>query len=140
MKTSAFSKLGNGHAEPLSQKEEAFVFGRIIELSARPFTGRLGMKAPGLNWMPKNSAFWGIGEVVARVSGPRTVMDDAPSCLVTTISQRVTATEVNDSTGSLRVRQILSTKGESERRSSKAKSFAARMGVSRADESELDGT
>jgi hypothetical protein len=64
------------------------------------------MNDPTLNWMPKNSASWGIGAVVAFVSGPRTVSQAPVACRVTTISQWLMATEMKDSSGSLRVLQI----------------------------------
>lgn len=66
------------------------------------------MNVPRLNWIPKNSASWGTGDVVALVSGPRTVSRAMPRCHVTTISQWLTATEMNDSSGSLRVCHVCS--------------------------------
>jgi len=52
--------------------------GNISELSASRPGGRPGMNVPRLNWIPKNSASWGIGDVVAFVSGPRTVSRAVP--------------------------------------------------------------
>ncbi len=85
------------------------------------------MKAPRLNWMPKNSASSGIGTMVAFVSGPRTVSRAVPRCRVTTISQWTAATEMNDLSGSLRVHHVSSTKGELDDRRSNANSSTARF-------------
>ena len=85
------------------------------------------MKVPCLNTMPKNCAFLGIGEVVALVSGPRTHSCVLPSWLITTISQWLSATEMNEFTGSLRVRQILSTNGEFDACFSKTKTLSAAL-------------
>ena len=80
------------------------------------------MNVPRLSWIPKNSASSGIGAVEDRVSGPRTVRYVVPACLVTTISQWVSATEMNVCSGSLRVRQSFSTSGAPDAFSSKRNS------------------
>ena len=87
----------------------------------------VGMNVPTLNWMPKNSASSGIGTIVAFVSGPRTVSRAAPRCRVTTIAQWITATEMNDFSGSLRVHHVSSTKGELDDHRSNANSSTARF-------------
>ena len=85
------------------------------------------MNVPRLNWMPKNSASWGTGTVVAFVSGPRTVSRAAPHCRVTTISQWLAATEMKDSSASLRVCHVSSTNGERDGRRSRLNSSTARF-------------
>jgi hypothetical protein len=98
----------------------------VNELSASTRLGSAGMNTPNLNVIPKKSAPSGIGEMVAFVSGPRTVRYARSGRRVTTISHWVAATEMNLSTGSLRVRQIRSTSGESPGRVSNAKTLVAR--------------
>jgi len=100
--------------------------GNVTDRSTSSPGSSLGMKVPSLNWMPKNSASWGIGTIVALVSGPRTVTCVAPLCRVTTISQWVAATEMKDASGSLRVRQLASTRRESDAWVSSVNSSAAR--------------
>ena len=70
------------------------------------------MNAPRRNWIPTNSASCGIATTDAFVSGPRTVTRVSLRCLVTTSSQCGSATEMNNSTGTLLARQTFSTKGE----------------------------
>ena len=50
-----------------------------------------------------------------------------PACRVTTISQWVAATEMNDSSGSLRLRHVASTRVEPDERASRANSSTARL-------------
>src|SRR5688572_7316881 len=71
--------------------------------------------------MPSHSPSAEQWSGVAFVSGPRTVNIVLPFCLVTTISQWLAATEINEPARSLWARQILSTKGESDGLSSKVK-------------------
>jgi len=85
------------------------------------------MNVPRLNWIPKNSASGGTGAVVAVVSGPRTVSRAAPRWRVTTISQWLTATEMKDCSGSLRVCHVCSISGERDDRSSNVNNSAARF-------------
>ena len=68
-----------------------------------------------------------MGAVVAFVSGPRTVSHVPAACRVTTISHGLTATEMKDSWGSLRVVHTVPTRGELDDRSSKANSSSARF-------------
>ena len=49
--------------------------------------GKIGMNAPSLNWIPKNSASTRMGTTVALVSGPRMVTFVFPACHQVTISQ-----------------------------------------------------
>jgi hypothetical protein len=68
-----------------------------------------------------------MGAVVAFVSGPRTVSHAEADCRVTTISQWLTATEMKDFSGSLRVCQVVVTRGDVDDRFSKANSSTARF-------------
>ena len=77
--------------------------------------------------MPKNSASVGIPAVVALVSGPRKVNHAAVSCRVTTISQLLTATEMNESSGTLCVRHVVVMSREVEGRFSKENNSTARF-------------
>src|SRR5438128_2180014 len=74
---------------------------------------------------------------VAFVSGPRTVSSVLPFCLVTTISQWLAATEINEPAHSLWARQIRSTNGESDDRSSKVKIIHLPPGSRCCDDSAL---
>src|SRR5215210_6416722 len=71
--------------------------------------------------MPSHSPSAEQWRGVAFVSGPRTVSVVLPFCLVTTNSQWLAATEINEPARSLWALQILSTKGESDGLSSKVK-------------------
>src|SRR5215475_13651802 len=73
--------------------------------------------------MPSHSPSAEQSKGVARVCDPRTVSIILPFCLVTTISQWLAATEINEPARSLWARQILSTNGESDGLSSKVKSM-----------------
>src|SRR3954464_12691417 len=73
--------------------------------------------------MPSHSPSAEQWSGVALVSGPRTVRNVLPFCLVTTISQWLAATERNEPACSLCARQIRSTNGESGGLSSKVKSI-----------------
>ena len=126
-KTSTVCGSGSSHADPSSQNFVLDTCGNTTDPSTRRPGGRLGMKVPSVNWMPKNSASVGIGTVVAVVSGPRTVRTAAPHCRVTTISQWYAATEMKDSSATLRVCQNSWTYGEHDGRRSKLKSSAARF-------------
>ncbi len=77
-KTSALFGPGNSHPDPSSQNDVFVARGNVSELSTSCPGGRPGMKVPRLNWIPKNSASSGIGDVVAFVSGPRTVSRAVP--------------------------------------------------------------
>ena len=101
--------------------------GNVRPRSASCPGGIPGMNVPRLNWIPKNSASGGTGAVVAVVSGPRTVSRAAPRWRVTTISQWLTATEMKDCSGSLRVCQVCSISGERDDRSSNVNNSAARF-------------
>lgn len=63
--------------------------------------------------MPKNSAPAGYSASEALVSGPRATALVSPPKVVNTSSQLLAATEVKVPARSLRVRQIVSTNGES---------------------------
>ena len=62
-----------------------------------------GRNVPRRNTIPKNSALAGIGVTVAVVSGPRTASCVTSRRVVTTMCQRLTATEMNAGSGSLRL-------------------------------------
>src|ERR1044071_3682181 len=83
--------------------------------------------------MPSHSPSAEQWSGVALVSGPRTVRNVLPFCLVTTISQWLAATERNEPARSLCARQTLSTKGESDGLSSKVKSMHLPPGSSCCD-------
>lgn len=85
------------------------------------------MNVPRLNWIPRNAASGGIAATVARVSGPSTVSSAPPSWRVTTISQWLTATEMNDRSGALCVCQTCWTRGEPAASVSNSNSSAARF-------------
>src|SRR6266498_4904430 len=80
------------------------------------------MKAPYLKMMPNHSPPTRLTCIgVTFVSGPRTVTVVSPWYFDTTISHWLAATERKSPVRSLCVRQILSTKGESDSLSSKVK-------------------
>jgi hypothetical protein len=81
------------------------------------------MKVPKLKRTPSQSPSAGQSAVVALVSGPRKVMKVFPACRVTAISKWLAATERNVPARSLWLRQIFSTKGESEGLSSNVRSM-----------------
>jgi hypothetical protein len=72
-----------------------------------------------------------MGAVVARDSGPRTVSQAPPSCRVTTISQCRSATEMNDSAGSLQVCHVDATRGDADDPVSNRNSSTARFMILR---------
>jgi hypothetical protein len=127
MKTSALSGPGSSHADPQSQNDVFVACGNVNDRSTSCPGCSLGMNVPRLNWIPKNSASAGIGTVVALVSGPRTVSRAAAHCRVTTISQWLAATEMKESSGSLRACHVSSTNGERDGRPSIVNSSAARF-------------
>src|SRR3990172_7878920 len=87
------------------------------------FAGRLGINAPGLNWMPINSASGGQNAGVALVDGPRRVMVVLPLYFVTANPHSISAMEIKGPVRSPWLRQILSTKGASDSFSSHIKSI-----------------
>src|SRR5918992_5268547 len=130
MNTSAFSKVGNSHAEPCSQKELLDASGSVTScLSRRVLTGRWGMNEPRLKVMPKNSASAGKSASDALVSGPRAVIVVLPLKVTITISQLLAATEVKVPARSLWVRQIISTKDESADLASSTNSMLSPVGI-----------
>jgi len=82
--------------------------------------GQRGMNTSCLKTIPKNSPSAGAAATVAFVSGPRTVRLVLPFSFVTTISQWLTATDVNSSARSICVCQMLCTNRESEGLSSRS--------------------
>ena len=84
----------------LKPHRRAGELGRPVHLST---TTGVCANVPSVNTIPKNAASWGIGAVVALVSGPRSVRCAVSPCRVTTISQWGTATEMNDPSSALRV-------------------------------------
>ena len=80
--------------------------------------GYAGRKVPRLRRMPSHSPPAGQSQGVGRVSGPRRVTSVVPRCRVTTISQWGSATDTKVPARSLWERQIRSTSGESDGRSS----------------------
>ena len=79
--------------------------------------------------MPKNSASAGKSASDALVSGPRAVIIVLPLKVVITISQLLTATEVNVPARSLWVCQIISTKDEFADLSSNTSSVLSPVGM-----------
>ena len=131
-KVSAFSKSGYCQAEPLSQNESLDASGRLR--SCRPATmlaGRCGTNMPSLSWMPKNSVSGGLSAGAALVEPPRTVMKTRFRYFVTTRLYWLSAMEMKEPPDSLRLRQMVSTKGESEGRSSQVKSIPVNPSVVR---------
>jgi hypothetical protein len=104
---------GISHRKPSNQTELGIVAARMTSRSTRRASGMAGVNVPRLNTIPRNSASAGMGVTVALVSGPRTVTCVTSRWVVTTICQRLAATEMNAGSGSLRLIHIFSTKPES---------------------------
>ena len=124
--TSAFSKSGYSHAEPFNQHARVDAPGSVTSRRSRRLRGSsAGMNVPSLKRMPIHSPSAGQAALVAFVSGPRSVRKVLPWWRVTAISTWLAATERNVPARSLCERQMRSTNGESDNRSSKFSSTAA---------------
>src|SRR5215207_10588612 len=90
------------HAEPPSQKDLLVASGRTVSASRRLLAGMWGMNVPRANLIQSISAPAVQDATPAPVNGPTASARASPSCLMTTMCQRLSAGRTVDPSLSVR--------------------------------------